>query len=103
MNQKNTNITMGPGAASLTLIFVMVSISVLAMLSLMSSRSDARLSERSVEVAQEVYAMNEEYDHIRSLIERDPEMWQKMKGTYWRKRYHNYRGTLRRIDPAGSE
>ena len=47
-----------------------------------------------------VYAMNVEYDHIRSLIERDPEMWEKLKGTYWLKRYHNYLGTLRRIDPS---
>ncbi|MBR2259204.1 MAG: hypothetical protein IJ899_18125 [Blautia sp.] len=59
MNQKS-RITMGPGAASLTLIFVMVSISVLAMLSLMSSRNDLKLSERSVEVVEEVYALNEE-------------------------------------------
>ena len=51
---------MGPGAASLTLIFVMVSISVLAMLSLMSSRNDLKLSERSIEVVEEVYALNEE-------------------------------------------
>ena len=47
-----------------------------------------------------VYAMNVEYDHIRTLIERDPAMWEKMKGTYWHKRFHNYDGTLKRIDSS---
>lgn len=54
----------------------------------------------SIRNPSKVYAMNIEYDHIRKLIERDPEMWEKMKGMYWHKRYHNYDGTLKRIDPS---
>ena len=57
MNKKNY-ITMGPGAASLTLLVVMLSISVLGILSLVSSRNDARLSERSMDVAASVYELN---------------------------------------------
>ena len=57
MNKKN-NITMGPGAASLTLLVVMLSISVLGILSLVSSRNDARLSTRSMDVAHSVYELN---------------------------------------------
>lgn len=58
MRQKST-IGMGPGAASLIMIFVMLSMGVLSMLSLMNSRNDLRLSERSAEVAGEIYALNE--------------------------------------------
>ena len=54
--RKKGNIGMGPGAASLIMIFVMLSMSVLSMLSLMNSRNDVRLSERSAEVAGEIYS-----------------------------------------------
>ncbi|MDR0929279.1 MAG: hypothetical protein LBM74_06135 [Oscillospiraceae bacterium] len=47
----------GPGAASLMLIIVVLSMSVLGVLALMSARGDARLSERSVQVAQQNYAL----------------------------------------------
>ena len=57
--RKKGNIGMGPGAASLIMIFVMLSMSVLSMLSLMNSRNDVRLSERSAEVAGEIYTLNE--------------------------------------------
>ena len=57
MNEKN-RISLGPGAASLTLIFVMLGMSILGMLSLMSGRSDEKLSRRSIEVAETVYALN---------------------------------------------
>lgn len=57
--RKKGNIGMGPGAASLIMIFVMLSMSVLAMLSLMNSRNDVRLSDRSAEVAGEIYTLNE--------------------------------------------
>ena len=53
----------------------------------------------SVRNPSKVYAMNIEYDHIRGLIMRDPQMWEKLKGVYWRKRYHNYYATLGRIAP----
>ena len=51
---------MGPGAASMTLIIVMLSVSVLGMLALMSSRSDLQLEERSIQVVQGTYRMYEQ-------------------------------------------
>ncbi len=57
--KRRGNISIGPGAASLILIFVMLSMSVLAILSVMTGRYDLRLSERSIEVAQAVYELNE--------------------------------------------
>ena len=56
--KRRSSISIGPGAASLILIFVMLSMSVLAMLSVMTARGDLRLAERSVEVAETVYALN---------------------------------------------
>ncbi len=57
MNRREFRI--GPGAASLMLIVVTLSMSVLGMLSLMNARSDVRLGERSIAVAQQVYALGE--------------------------------------------
>ena len=48
MNQREYRI--GPGAASLMLLVVVLSMSVLGMLALMSARSDENLSLRSAEV-----------------------------------------------------
>ncbi len=59
MNEKS-RISLGPGAASLTLIFVMLGMSILGMLSLMSGRSDEQLSRRSIEVAEIIYSLNGE-------------------------------------------
>lgn len=53
----------------------------------------------SVRNPSKVYAVNIEYDYIRGKIMRDPQMWEKLKGVYWRKRLHNYYATLRRIAP----
>ena len=58
MNRKSSRVTFGPGAASLILIVVILSMSVLGILSLMNARNDRRLSERSVEVVQAGYALN---------------------------------------------
>ena len=57
----------------------------------------------SVRNPAKVYAANIEYDWIRGLIMRDPGMWEKLKGVYWRKRLHNYCATLRRIAPEFHE
>lgn len=51
----------------------------------------------SVHNKQKVYCMNIEYDHIRDLLMRDPEVWQKFKYMYSLRRYHNYIATLNRI------
>lgn len=56
MNQKEYRI--GPGAASLMLLVVVLSMSVLGVLALMGSRSDEGLSLRSIQVAQEVARLN---------------------------------------------
>ena len=58
MNRKKSSITLGPGASSLILIFVVLSLTALGMLSLMTSRNDLRLAERSAQVTEAVYALN---------------------------------------------
>ena len=59
MNQRS-RIAFGPGAASLILIVVMLSMSVLGMLALMNARNDSRLSQRSIQVVKAVCALNTE-------------------------------------------
>ncbi len=56
--KKKTLISLGPGAPSLILIFVILSLSILGMLSLMTARSDRKLSERTAEVIRAVYSLN---------------------------------------------
>ena len=57
--QKKSRISFGPGAASIILIVVILSMSVLALLSLVNSRNDRKLSERSAQVIEAVYELNE--------------------------------------------
>ena len=57
MNRKS-RISFGPGAASLILIVVILTMSVLGILALMNARSDSRLSQRSVQVVQAGYELN---------------------------------------------
>ena len=59
MNQREYRI--GPGAASLMLLVVVLSMSVLGMLALMSARSDENLSLRSEEVARQAAQSDGEY------------------------------------------
>lgn len=70
MNQREYRI--GPGAASLMLLVVVLSMSVLGMLALMSARSDENLSLRSAEVARQVAELNVSAE--RSLAELDDEL-----------------------------
>ena len=56
---KKSRISFGPGAASLILIVVILSMSVLGILALMNARSDSRLSRRSIEVVAAGYALND--------------------------------------------
>ena len=58
--RKGSLISFGPGAASLILIVVILSMSVLGMLALMSARSDMALTRRSAQVIQAVYELNAE-------------------------------------------
>lgn len=53
-----SRISFGPGAASLILIVVILSMSVLGMLALMNARSDHQLSVRSIAVVEAGYGLN---------------------------------------------
>lgn len=64
--KKKSSVSFGPGAASLLLIFVVLAMSVLGMLSLMNSRNDVQLSERSVSVMEAVYALNVKAEEARA-------------------------------------
>ena len=67
MNRKS-NISMGPGASSLILIFVMLSLSVLAMLGLTGSYNDVQLSKRSAAVTEQIYTLYENAEQTRAAI-----------------------------------
>ena len=54
----------------------------------------------SVQNPRKVYAANVEYDYIRDYLKKKPDVWTSLKGIYWKKRYHNYDATLRRIDSS---
>lgn len=56
MNRRS-RVSFGPGAASLILIVVILSMSVLGILALMNARNDNRLSARSVQVVQAGYQL----------------------------------------------
>ncbi len=55
---KQRKIAMGPGAASIILIVVVLSLSILAMLSLMTAKNDVSLSVRSAEMIRQVYELS---------------------------------------------
>lgn len=57
----------------------------------------------SVKSKEKVYCMNVEYDHIRDLLMRDPEIWDRFQYMYWWKKYHNYWFTYNRIDDSYKE
>ena len=69
MNQKSS-ITLGPGASSLILIFVVLAMAVLSMLSLMAARNDLRFSERSSAVIISVYELNEVAEERHAEVDR---------------------------------
>ncbi len=54
----------------------------------------------SVKSKDKVYCMNVEYDHIRDLLMRDREVWERFQYMYWFKKYHNYWFTYNRIDDS---
>lgn len=57
MRKKNSYTAPGIGAPSLLLILVVLSLSILAALTLMSARNDEKLSRRSADVTGSVYAL----------------------------------------------
>ena len=68
MNRRGT-IAIGPGAASLILIFVALGMSVLGMLSLMSAKNDLNLSERSRDVTVSVYTLFSQAEEKLALLD----------------------------------
>ena len=67
--KRKGSITLGPGAASLILIFVVLALSMLSVLALMNSRSDVRLGRRSIEVTEDVYALNAASEASRAQLD----------------------------------
>ena len=67
--KKRSSVNLGPGASSLILIFVVLSMAALGMLSLMTGRNDLRLSERSAQVTRAVYELNRAAEERRALID----------------------------------
>ena len=66
---KKQKIAVGPGASSLMLIAVVLSLTVLTVLTMISARNDASLSQRSVETRQQVYELSSNAE--RSLAKLD--------------------------------
>lgn len=56
---KQRKIALGPGAASLILIIVVLSMCVLCMLTYISAKNDLSLSDRSADMIQRVYTLND--------------------------------------------
>ena len=54
----------------------------------------------SVSDPRKVYCMNEEFDFIRNILLENPDLWQKFKYAYWRKKYVAYRKTMERISDS---
>lgn len=69
MNQRSS-ISLGPGASSLILIFVVLAMAVLSMLSLMTATNNLKFSERSAAVIESVYQLNETAEERRAEVER---------------------------------
>ena len=67
--RRRSNVAIGPGAASLILIVVILSMGALGMLALMNARNDARLSSRSTSVVVAGYELNDKAE--RKLAELD--------------------------------
>ena len=67
--RRKSNVSFGPGAASLILIVVILSMAVLGMLALMNARNDSKLSKRSIEVVAAGFELNDKA--ARSVAELD--------------------------------
>ena len=69
MKKNKSRLSFGPGASSLILIFVVLSMTVLGMLSLMTARNDLNLSRRSVQVVEAQYALNIMAEQKRAVLD----------------------------------
>ena len=70
---KRRGVTIGPGAPSLLLVVVVIAMSVLGLLALMSARSDAQLTRRSLEYTVAEYERAAQAE--RSLAQLDGACW----------------------------
>ena len=85
--RRKSNMSFGPGAASLILIVVILSMGVLGMLALMNARNDARLSNRSLEVVAAGFALNDQAE--RNVAELDAVLVRCAAATYSDEAYLN--------------
>ena len=85
--RRKSNVSFGPGAASLILIVVILSMGVLGMLALMNARNDARLSDRSLEVVAAGFALNDQAE--RNVAELDAVLMRCAASTYSDEAYLN--------------
>ena len=69
MSNKTSAISLGPGASSLILIFVVLSMTVLGMLSLLTARNDRNMSVRSIRVIEAQYKLNRSAEEKRAEID----------------------------------
>ena len=69
MSNKTSAISLGPGASSLILIFVVLSMTVLGMLSLLTARNDRNMSVRSIRVIEAQYKLNRAAEEKRAEID----------------------------------
>ena len=67
--KRKSRVTFGPGAASLILIVVILSMSVLGMLALMNARNDNKLSDRSIDVVEAGYALNDRAERTLATLD----------------------------------
>lgn len=67
--RRKSRVSIGPGAASLILIVVILSMSVLGMLALMNARNDHKLSSRSIAVVEAGYALNEQAEQSLAALD----------------------------------
>lgn len=66
---KQRKIALGPGAASLILIIVTLSMCVLCMLTYISARDALSLSSRSAEMIQQVYNLNDQSERSLAVLD----------------------------------
>ena len=69
MKKRASALSFGPGAPSLILIFVVLSMTVLGMLAMLSAKNDYGLSVRSIQVVQAQYALNIQAEERRAEID----------------------------------
>ena len=70
MKKRGSALSFGPGAPSLILIFVILSMTVLGMLAMLSAKNDLSLSKRSIQVVQAQYALNIQAEECHAEIDR---------------------------------